>query len=153
MSDSNPNDGGTPETPTTDSGGPQKDIGKAIAGMQMAEKILGASALLYLLGFIIDRPSHWRVLFRFGSYGRPWMFTLGFVGAVGALVLIGTKLFGVKLVDAKLYIKLLILCAILPAVGLLIDSLSDFWGFAILLSTIAMAYAGAKITTREKILK
>jgi len=168
MNDENQGDSGTtpegapPPPPPPDSGGTggggsggsKTDVVAAVKGMHFLEKLLLVSAVVYLLAFIFD--NRWRTLFKFGTrYYQPWMFTFGFIGSLGALALIGTKLFGVKLVDDKLFTKLLILCAVLPALGLVIQLLTGgtFWYVVMLLVTVAMAYAGVKITDRERLLK
>jgi hypothetical protein len=47
----------------------------------------------------------------------------------------------------------LVAAAILPAVGLVCEQLRQFWSFVMLASIVLMAYAGAKISTREQVLK
>jgi len=145
------------EAPQAPSGGeaPKRDLAAEFKQQPLAEKILGVAAAAFLLAFIIG--NRWSALFHFGgdfaAMYQPWKHTLAFIGAVAVLVLVVTKLMGIRLVDPKLYSKLLVGAAVLPALGLLVEELRDFWGFVMLAGIVLMAYAGAKITTRENILK
>jgi hypothetical protein len=80
------------------------------------------------------------------------MHTLAFFGSLGVLGLVVTNLLGIRLVAPKVYNWLLVGSAVVPAVGLVLDQLRDIWGFVMLAGIVLMAYAGAKITTREQIL-
>lgn len=131
---------------------PKVDVAGEFRKQPPVDKLLLVAAALYLLAFIVE--NRWKTLFQFGrAYYRPWEHTLGFVGALAVLVLVVTKLFGIKLVDAALRGKLLVLAAVLPAVGLAIEFLREFWQFLMLVAVLTMAYAGAKITTRDSVLK
>jgi len=140
-------------TDTPDAGSqPKVDVAAEFKKQPMVDKLLLVAAAVYLLAFIVE--NRWKALFKFGSqYYRPWEHTLGFVGALVVLALVVTKLLGVKLVDAKLHVKLLVLAAVLPAVGLAIEFLREFWQFLMLVAILTMAYAGAKISTRDQVLK
>jgi hypothetical protein len=140
--------GAAPEsTPESTSGAPKKDVAAEIKKMPAAEKLLGLAAVVVLLSFIIDGP--WNALFKY-----RWFPTCSFLGSVGVIALISVELFGVKLMDAKMRIYLLIVLAMLPAVGFVVDMLkNNFWQAVMLAGGIAMGVAGARITTREKILR
>lgn len=138
-------------TPGTSAPGGDAMRGAADAFKRMptAEKILAASAALGLIAFFVGP-----------EYGAPfddlfeaWEPTGLFFGSALVVVLIATRLFGLKLVSDSLYTKLLVLLAIFPALGLVLDSLRHMGRFLQLAALVLMAYAGAKITTRESILK
>lgn len=113
--------------------------------MQTAEKMLAIAAAVTLIAFIIQ--GKWSFLFAY-----IWFPTCAFLGSILVIVLVALELFGVKLFDAKTRIYILILCAILPALGFVVDALRDFWSGVMLAGAIVMGYAAAKITTREKII-
>jgi hypothetical protein len=140
--------GAAPEgTPGSTSSAPKKDVAAEIKQMPAAEKLLGLAAVVVLLSFIFLGP--WHALFKYG-----WFYTCAFLGSVGAIVLIATELFGIRLMNAKTRIYVLIGLAMLPALGFVVDLLqSSFWRALMLAGGIAMGVAGARITTREKILR
>ncbi|MHC4608349.1 MAG: hypothetical protein ACYTAF_15670, partial [Planctomycetota bacterium] len=76
-----------------------------------------------------------------------------FFGAVLVLALVIVDLFGVKFMDARWRVRLLILLAVLPVAGFIIDALRDFWAALMIAGAVVMAYAAAKITTREGIIR
>ncbi len=133
--------------PSTPSGG--TSAAKAAAdfkAMPMAEKIVAVAALLGLAGFLFGHG--FSVLF------KAWHATGLFLGTLGVLVLIGTKLFGVVLLAGGMHTKVVVLLALLPAVGMVIDAMNlSVWFFLMLIATFVMAYAAAKITSRESLLK
>jgi len=137
------------ETAQPSSSGGGASAAKAAAdfkAMPMFEKILAVAALVALVSFLFGVGFSW--LF------KSWHATGLFLGSVGVLGLIGTKLFGVVLLAGATHTFVLVLFALLPAVGLVIDTLSGtVWGFLALVATLAMAYAAAKITSREQLLK
>ncbi len=148
----------SPDQGASAASGGKRDVAAVAAEFKkqpLAEKIVGVAALAFLLAFTFD--NRWSALFKFGgpfsNFVQPWMHTLGFIGAIGVLFLVITRLFGVRLLPDKLHGRLLVLAAVMPALGMLIDELKNFWGFVMLAGLVLMAYAGAKITTRDQILK
>ncbi len=143
----------TEESNDTTSASEKKDLIAGLKGMPKAEKWLAAAAATCLLAFVFD--SRWNRLFSGKVYSEPWMHTLAFLGSIGLLTLIITRLLGIKVVSNALHPKLVVLCGVLPALGLIIDQLRQrrTWGVLLLASIFVMAYAAAKITTRDKILK
>ena len=122
--------------------------------MPAAEKLLAAGAAGVLFAFIAD--NRWKALFKFSSaFYQGWMHTLAFFGSIIVLALIITKLLGIKVVDAALHPKLVVLFGVLPALGFVIDELRrlKFMGVVFLAGIVVMAYAAAKITSRDNILK
>jgi len=119
-----------------------------LKAMPMAEKLLLSAALAGLIAFIIK--GGFKVLFKY-----VWFPTCLFLGSLGVIVLIALALFGIKFMDAKMRNYLLILLAVIPALGFVIDQLSmlRFWDVVMVAAAIVMAYAGAKITSREQIIK
>jgi hypothetical protein len=125
---------------------PRKDLVAAFKEMPPAEKLLAVAAVAVLLGFIV--ANLWRWLFKY-----TWFPTCAFLGAAGVLVLILLDLLAVKVMDAKSRTYVMIGLAVLPALGYVVDQFSNFWGAVMLAGAIVMGVAGAKITTREQIIK
>lgn len=136
------------ETPETEAAPAAKkpDPIASFKAMKNAEKILAIAAVVALVGFILS--GNWHMLFKYG-----WFNTCALIGSVAVIVLMALDLFGVKVLDAKMRTYLLILFGVLPALGFVIDALRDIWHGLMLAGIVAMAYAGAKITTREQIIK
>ena len=97
----------TPETPPS---APKKDVAAEIKQMPAAEKLLGLAAVVVLLSFIF--AGKWSWLFKI-----LWFPTCAFLGSIGAIALIATELFGVKLMDAKMRLYVLIGVSMLPVVA------------------------------------
>jgi len=125
---------------------PKRDLVGEFKTMRPAEKMLAVAALAVLLAFIFT--GHWEFLFKYS-----WFPTCAFLGAVGVLALTGLDLFGVKFLGAKARNYVMILLAVLPAAGFVIDALSNFWRAVMLAGAIVMGFAAVKITTRENIIK
>ncbi len=126
-------------------GGEKKDVVAGMKAMGRAEQLVALGAASFLLAFLF-RGGSWKHLFQFGRYSyEGWTYTLGFLGSLCVLVLVITKLLGVKLVNAKLAAKLLVVCAAAPAVGWIIDSLKDFWRFLAIVSVAVMAFAATRL--------
>jgi len=142
----------TESTSTGGDGGSKKDVAAAIKDMGAAEKLVALGAAAFLLSFLVKSEYTWKSLFKFGSSVHifAWWWTLGFLGSVGALVLIITKMMGVKLVDAKLAGRLVIICASAPAVGWAIDSISqNFWVLLMMLSTAVLGFAAWRMVASK----
>lgn len=124
----------------------KKDLVAGFKNMGATEKLVAVGAAGFLLAFLVKSEVTWKSLFKFGNeYIQAWWMTLGFLGAIGVLVLIVTRLMGVKLVDAKLWPKLVLVCAAAPAVGWVIDSLQNFWLFLMMVSTAVLAFGASKL--------
>ncbi|MGH7163287.1 MAG: hypothetical protein ACREID_07370, partial [Planctomycetota bacterium] len=93
------------DIPSQAAGG--RDIGAEFKRMPQADKILAVAALVVIVSFVI--VGEWETLFEFRDAG--WFPTLAFFGAVATAALVATRLFGVTLVGARLFTKLLILVA------------------------------------------
>ncbi|MHC4957600.1 MAG: hypothetical protein ACYTGN_04430 [Planctomycetota bacterium] len=117
----------------------------AFREMQLAEKILVAAALGVLVAFTF--AGHWTRLFS----GR-WFITCAAVGSVGTLVLAALDMFGMKPVKRPARTYLMVFLALVPALGFVIDRLIDFWDGMVLAGAVAMAYAAARITTRDNLI-
>ena len=55
--------------------------------------------------------------------------------------------------NPKTRTRVLIAVALLPAIGFIVDALRNIWDALMLAGAVFMAYAAAKITMREKIIK
>ncbi len=140
------------EESTESSGGGSSEKADLVAGMKAmgrAEQLVALGAAAFLLAFLF-RGGMWKHLFQFGRHSyEGWTYTLGFLGSLCVLVLVITKLLGVKLVNAKLAAKLLVVCAAAPAVGWIIDSLKDFWRFLAIVSIAVMAFAASRLVAKK----
>jgi hypothetical protein len=125
---------------------PERNLLEEFKRMPAADKLLAAASAAALLGFVI--LGNWGALFKDG-----WFHTCAFLGSVGVLVLLGVELVGMKLLEGAARTYVLILLAILPVLGFVIDALHDFWRAVMLAGAIVMGFAGVKITTREKIIR
>ena len=138
--------GAPPPAPSTPANKP--DPVANFKAMATAEKMLAIAAAAALLGFIFSNG--FKALFKYG-----WFPTCAFLGSLAVLVLTGMELFGVKVMDAKMRVYALILAALLPLLGYLIDIFDRmrFWGAVTLAAAIVMAYASGKIVTRDNLIK
>jgi hypothetical protein len=117
----------------------------AFKDMQTAEKILIAAALGVLVAFTF--AGHWARLF-----SGQWFITCAAVGSVGTLAFAALEMFGIKPVRRPARTYLIVFLALVPALGFIIDRLIDFWDGMVLAGAVAMAYAAAKITTRDNLI-
>ncbi|MFQ5843704.1 MAG: hypothetical protein ACE5JG_01820, partial [Planctomycetota bacterium] len=85
-----------------------------------AERVLAFAALAVLLGFLFRRG--------WSEFGTRWYLTLGLFGSCGALLLIAMKLFGVRLFRPSLDSRILVVCALLPALGYVVDQFRPLGG-------------------------
>jgi len=126
---------------------PKRGLWAEFASNPPAEKMLAVAALAVLLGFLFSRQS-WGGLFH-----GEWFLTLAFLGSVAVIVLVGLDLVGVTVMNPKFRVRVLLIAAVLPAFGFVIDKLMDPWYALMIAGAVCMAYAAAKITMREKIIK
>lgn len=125
---------------------PERNLLEEFKRMPAADKMLAAAAAAALLGFVVE--GSFDELFKF-----RWFPTCVFLGSVGVLVMLGVEIFGFKLLEGPVRTYVLILLAVLPMLGFVVDALSNFWRAVMLAGAIVMGFAGVKITTREKIIK
>ena len=117
----------------------------AFGSMPRAEKMLAAAAAGVLVGFLFSRE--WDLLF------ADWFMTCALIGSAAVLALIIVDLFGIRFMDAKLRTWIIIILALIPAAGFVIDKILKPWTAVMLAGAIVMGLAAVKITTRENILK
>jgi hypothetical protein len=99
--------------------------------LSLSEKFAGVAAAGVALSYLISR-----------AYQGGGIFpTCAIIGAAGVLILIGTSMAGMSLVDAAMRPKLLIGLSLLPLFGFVIDMLSNFWFGFLLASAMVMAYS------------
>ena len=126
--------------------GPKLDLAEEFKKMRHAEKILVIAAVVVFVAFLF--LGRWDWLFKWG-----WFTTCAFLGAVLTIVMTVLELFSVKVVDVKLRVWIMVCLGVLPALGFIIDALSNFWYALMLAGAVAMGFAAVKITTRENIIK
>jgi len=129
-------------------GGPDKPKADPLANfkaMQASEKLLAVAALAVLLGFIF--AGRWAQLFEV-----RWFPTTAFLGSVLVLAAVALEMFGVRWLDAKMRIRVLIALAVLPALGFVVDMLNVFWEAVMLAGAVVMIVAAVRISAREGIL-
>ncbi|MHC4222435.1 MAG: hypothetical protein ACYSUN_00445, partial [Planctomycetota bacterium] len=100
---------------------PKRDLWAEFTRNPPAEKMLAVAALAVLLGFLFSRQS-WSGLF----HGQ-WFLTLAFLGSIAVLILVGLDLFGITVMGPKLWVRVLLIAAVTPAIGFVIDQLLDPW--------------------------
>ncbi|MHC4933756.1 MAG: hypothetical protein ACYTGV_16370 [Planctomycetota bacterium] len=125
---------------------PKRNLWAEFTRNPPAEKMLAVAAIAVLLGFLFSRQS-WGGLF------EEWFLTLAVLGSAAVIVLVGLDLFGMTVMSPKLRVRVLLIAAVLPALGFVIDKLMDPWYALMIAGAVFMAYAAAKITMREKIIK
>lgn len=129
------------------SAGPKKDLVAEFKNQPAAEKLLAVAAVVVLVAFIIHNG--WNMLFK-----HIWFPTCAFLSSVIVIALIVLDMLSVKIMEPKLRTYVLVLLAILPALGFVIDLLRSSFPMALMLAgAIAMGLAAVKITTREQIIK
>ncbi len=99
--------------------------------LSASEKFAGVSAAGVVFFYLVAK-----------AYQLGGIFpTCSIIGGLGVLILVGSSMAGMVLVDAALRPKLLIGLSLLPLFGFVVDALSNFWYAALLFSTLAMAYS------------
>lgn len=125
---------------------PKRDFVAEFKAMLPAEKMLAVAALVVILAFIF--VGRWSYLFKY-----RWFDTCAFLGAICILALTVLDLVGTQFLKGKARTYVMILLGVLPAIGFVIDALSNFWHALMLAGAIVMGFAAVKITTRENIIK
>ena len=129
------------KAPTTE----EQGLLHAIRSLPFQEKVLLGGAATILLAFFFNGDLTW------GDVFATWYLRLSLLGAISAILLVATKAYGARFLPARALGQLLILCAALPVFGFLIDALRNFFNFAALAASVAMAYAGFRMIRRDGI--
>jgi hypothetical protein len=106
--------------------------------LSLAEKILGLVALLVFFAWVFSGSSFW-------SYGffRFFFPTLSFFGALVVATLVILKVFEVRFLPSHIERLTLAIAALVPVLGLLLDSLTPIGQFLKLGGALALAYVSA----------
>ena len=115
-----------------------------------AEKLLAGACAGLVFGWLVT--ARWSLLFDFGTLGG-WFATFSAFGAGFTLVLLFVKLLNIPWPKKSVHTRLLIVSALLPTLGLVVELLNNFWFAVMLTGALAMAYAAGRITTRDNVLK
>lgn len=127
-----------------------KDLWDSFLRLPFAEKLLSGAAAAVTVGWLIT--AQWSQLFDFGDPGG-WFATFAAFGAGSTIVLLFVKVLNIPWLNRTAHSRLLIVCALLPALGLLVELTLNFWYAVMLIGALAMAWAAGKITTRDELLK
>ena len=132
-------------TEQTQEEAPKRDLWGEFTKNPPAEKMLAVAALAVVLGFLFSREG-WSGLV------QDWFLPLAILGSIVVIALVGLDLFGIVVMKPKIRIRVLLVAAVLPALGFVIDRLKEPWVALMIAGAVVMAYAAAKITMREKII-
>ena len=127
-----------------------KDPWDSFLRLPFAEKLLSGAAAAVAVGWLIT--AQWSRLFDFGNLGG-WFATFAVIGAATTLVLLFVKVLDIPWLHRATHSRLLIVFALLPALGLAVELTLNFWTAVTLVGALVMAYAAGKITTRDELLK
>lgn len=133
-----------PPPPSTSAS--KRDVVAEFKAMLPAEKMLVIAAAAVILAFIF--AGSWNLLFKY-----IWFPTCAFLSAACILALTILDLVGTQFLKGKARTYVTIVLGVLPAVGFVIDKLSNFWHAVMLAGAIVMGFAAVKITTRENLIK
>lgn len=131
--------GSAPKAPKPD---PVKEF-KAMPGTERWLAVFAASVIAAYLFRALSRH-YW---------GHQVFDVCALLGAVGVLGLVVPQLFGVRLLSPRIRMYAFAVAGILPAVGFVIDLLSDGWLAAMLAGGVAMGLTAWQIAERERLLK
>jgi len=111
-----------------------------------AEKVLGGAALAVAFGWLVS--AQWSSLLQFGTLGG-WFSTFSLVGTMGVLSLMTMRLLGIGWLSRAASTRLLIGAAMLPALGIAVELLNNFWFAVTLVGAVAMAWSAGRISLRD----
>jgi len=114
--------------------------------LPFAEKLLGISALAVAFGWLVS--GQWSSLLQLGSLGG-WFATLCLLGTVCVIAVMGARLFGIAWLSPAASTRLLIAAAFLPALGIAVELLSNFWFAVTIVGSAVMAWAAGRISLRD----
>jgi hypothetical protein len=116
---------------------PRRDLLRDFGNLHPSERLLGVGALLVLLGFIVAHL--WADLF------GNWFYTLALAGAAGTVALVGAQMFDVRPFQPRTRTLALLGFALAPALGFVIETLSNTWTALMLGGSGVMAYAAVRM--------
>ena len=116
-----------------------RDLWTSLWRLDGTQKVLGAACGAVLIGFLFDKNLPWSAVF------GTWHGVLAFAGAVGALALIVLRALHVRVLPKAHEARAMMILALLPAGGLVIQALQNPWGFVMFAGVIGMAYAGLRL--------
>lgn len=113
---------------------------KNLVKLSLVEKVVGAIALLVLVGWVAQGSE-----FTTGTRGflRSWFTTCSSLGSLGIATVIVLKLFEIRPLSERLERHAIALLALIPLVGLVIDSLTPITQFLTIGGSLALAYISA----------
>ena len=117
----------------------ERDLWAGLWSLDGAQKVLGAACGAVLIGVLFDRDLAWSGVF------RTWHGALAFAGAVGGLALIVLRALHVRVLPKAYEARAMMILALLPAGGLVIQALQNPWRFVMFAGVIGMAYAGLRL--------
>jgi hypothetical protein len=116
-----------------------RDLWGALWRLGGTEKVLAVACGAVLIGFLFDKSLSWGAVF------GTWHGVMAFSGAIGAMALILLRALRIRLLPKAHEARALMILALLPAGGLVIQALQNPWGFVLFGGMIGMAYAGLRL--------
>jgi len=112
------------------------------------ERFLAGSAILALIAFGFARG--WTLLFRFGETGG-WFFTLALIGAGLTLALLAARRLYPGLLEPRSHDRAILVAALLPCTGLLVELLGQVWAAILILGALGMARGAYRLDRRDHV--
>lgn len=119
-------------------GGGMQGFLKNLGRLPIVEKVIGAIAILVVLGWVAMGKAFFSVLLFHQTFA-----TLSFLGALAIATIIALKLFAIRPVAQQMERYVLAILALVPLVGLVLQSLSTVTGFLTMGGSLALAYISA----------
>jgi hypothetical protein len=116
----------------------------AFRQLPTAEQTLAGAAAGVIVAFIV----RWS----WGELFHAWFPTCALLGAVAVLALLLLRLLRVRFLGPTARVYALLGCAVVPALGFVLDEFRDFWRGVMFAGVVLMGFAAAKIADREEII-
>ncbi len=129
-------------------GGKRPDVLASFFTLPPEERILAGSSLLALVAFGFARG--WTLLFRFGETGG-WFFTFALLGGGVTLALLAARRLYPGLLDHRSRDRAILIAALLPTTGLVIELLGQIWAAVMIVGALGMARGAYRIDRRDHV--
>jgi hypothetical protein len=123
---------------STGAGGGMQGFLKNLGKLPLVEKAIGAIAILVVFGWVAMGEGFFKILLFKSTFA-----TLSFLGALAIAVIIILKLFEIRAIPKGMERYALAILALIPLVGLVLQSLSTVTGFLTMGGSLALAYISA----------
>ncbi len=126
--------------------GGERDILASFFSLPSDERFLAGASLLALVAFGFARG--WTLLFRFGETGG-WFFTFLPIGAALTLGILAARRVVPRFLDPLSRDRALLVAALLPCTGLLVELLGQIWAAIMIVGALAMARGAYRLDRRD----